>query len=298
MVLLESSIRFVRKLKNLGAQIVKDNCTFIIQSRPMKRRSFVKSSILAAAAGAVLPQITMATEKSAKSSSEFYELRTYILKNETQQKLVEDYFKNAFIPALNKLGSKSVGVFKELKPSGQTKVYALIPYSSLDDFLTVQDKLDKDEAYHEAGAAYLTAPATDPAYERIESSLLKAFTHMPKMQVPQQKPRIFELRRYEHASESAGKKKLEMFNDAGEIDIFKRLGFNPVFFGETLIGELRPNLIYMITFVDMVAHDAHWNAFGGDPEWKKISAIPDYADAKLVSHITSTMLSPTDFSQI
>ncbi len=121
---------------------------------------------------------------------------------------------------------------------------------------------------------------------------------MPKMQVPEKKARIFELRRYEHASESAGKKKLEMFNDAGEIDIFKRLGFNPVFFGETLIGELRPNLIYMVTFDNMEAHDTNWKAFGTDSQWKEISAVPDYADAKLVSHITSTFLSPAECSQI
>jgi hypothetical protein len=264
----------------------------------MQRRSFVKSSLLATAAAAVTPKISIATERSAKNSMEFYELRVYTLKNERQQKVVEDYFKDAAIPALNKLGNKNIGVFTELKPAGQTKIYVLIPYSSLGDFLTVQDKLAGDKVYQEAGAAYLNAPATDPAYERIESSLLKAFAHMPKIQAPEQNPRIFELRRYEHASESAGKKKLEMFNDAGEIDVFKRLGFNPVFFGETIIGELRPNLIYMITFDDMKAHDSHWKAFGGDPEWKKISAIPDYADAKLVSRITSTMLSPAACSQI
>jgi hypothetical protein len=121
---------------------------------------------------------------------------------------------------------------------------------------------------------------------------------MPKMQVPEKKPRIFELRRYEHATEGAGKKKLEMFNDAGEIDIFKKLGFNPVFFGETIIGPLRPNLTYMITFDDMAAHDAHWKAFGGDPAWKKVSAIPDYSDAKLVSRITSIIIVPEESSQI
>ena len=121
---------------------------------------------------------------------------------------------------------------------------------------------------------------------------------MPKMEVPEHKQRIFELRRYEHATEAAGKKKLEMFNDAGEIDIFKRLGFKPVFFGETLIGDHRPNLIYMITFDDIAAHDANWKAFGTDSQWKEISAVPDYADAKLVSHITSTFLVPADCSQI
>jgi hypothetical protein len=257
----------------------------------------VKSSLLVTAAGAVSPKISSAAEKQ-KGGREFYELRIYSLKSQQQQKLVETYLKDALIPALNKLGSKAVGIFSELKPAMQTKIYALIPYNSWDDFIRVEDKLATDNDYLQAGAPYLNAPATDPAYERIESSLLSAFIHMPKMQAPEQKPRIFELRRYEHASESAGKKKLEMFNDAGEIDIFKRLGFNPVFFGETLIGEKRPNLIYMITFDDMAAHDSHWKAFGSDPEWKKISAIPDYADAKLVSHITSTLLQPCDCSQV
>lgn len=121
---------------------------------------------------------------------------------------------------------------------------------------------------------------------------------MPVMNVPEHKPRIFELRRYEHATEAAGQKKLEMFNQAGEIDIFKRLGFNPVFFGETLIGDHRPNLIYMVTFDDMAAHDANWKAFGNDSQWHEISSVPDYADAKLISHITSTMLQPVECSQI
>jgi hypothetical protein len=264
----------------------------------MKRRSFVKTSILTAAAVAVIPKISTAAENAAKGGTQFYELRTYLLKNEQQQKLVEAYFKDAAIPALNRLGNKNIGVFTELKPADQTNMYVLIPYNSWTDYITVQDKLASDKVYLEAGEAYLNASATAPAYDRIDSSLLKAFAHMPTLQAPQQKPRIFELRRYEHASESAGKKKLEMFNDAGEIDIFKRLGFNPVFFGETLIGELRPNLIYMITFDDMEAHNNHWKAFGSDPEWKKLSGMPEYADAKLVSRITSTMLKPTAFSQI
>jgi len=264
----------------------------------MKRRSFVKSSLLAGAIGAALPEIVMASENLKNKSGEFYELRTYILKNESQQKLVEDYFKNAAIPAYNKAGIKNIGVFTEMNPTGQSKLFVLIPFNSIEDFYSIPEKLWLDADYLANGAAYLNAPASEPAFERIESSLLSSFKHFPKLQVPESKARIFELRRYEHATESAGKKKLEMFNDAGEVDIFKRLGFNPVFFGETIIGELRPNLIYMITFDDLDSKGSHWKAFGGDPEWKKISAIPDYADSKLVSRITSTMLKPSTFSQI
>jgi hypothetical protein len=264
----------------------------------MKRRSFVGTSILFAAAGTGLAKAAGSEAKPAKGSREFYELRVYTLKNDAQQKLVEAYFRDALMPALNRLSNQQVGVFTEFQPTGQTKLYTLMQYYSWDDFTSVGDKLAGDQAYLAAADGYLNAPASDPAYERIESSLLKAFAHMPKMQAPPQTPRIFELRRYEHATEGAGKKKLEMFNDAGEINIFKRLGFNPVFFGETIVGPARPNLTYMITFDDMAAHDSHWKAFVGDPEWKKISVMPEYSDAKLVSHITSTMLAPVAFSQI
>jgi hypothetical protein len=121
---------------------------------------------------------------------------------------------------------------------------------------------------------------------------------MPAMEVPAKKTRIFELRQYQSASESAGQKKIEMFNDQGEIDIFKRLGFKPVFFGETVIGESMPNLTYMVTFDDMEAHGKHWKSFGGDAEWKVISKVPEYADSLLVSKIIATFIKPTAFSQI
>jgi hypothetical protein len=227
-----------------------------------------------------------------------YELRVYTLKNEAQQKLVEDFFQNAAIPALNRLGSKNVGVFTEQKPEGQTRLYVIIPFNSVKDFMEITEKLSDDQLYQQAGAAYLNAPATEPAYERIQSSLLKAFAGMPKMEVPEKKPRIFELRRYESASEAAGKKKIDMFDNVGEIAIFKRVGLTPVLFGETIIGEMRPNLTYMVTFDDMEEHDKNWKVFGSDPEWKRIKAIPGYEDAKTVSRITRTFLVPATFSQI
>ncbi len=121
---------------------------------------------------------------------------------------------------------------------------------------------------------------------------------MPRLEVPERKDRMFELRRYESSGEAAGKKKIEMFNELGEIAIFKRVGLTPVFFGETLIGEMRPNLTYMLTFDDMAEHDKNWKAFGSDPEWQRIRTIPEYADAKIVSRITRTFLVPTSFSQI
>ncbi|PWK78717.1 NIPSNAP protein [Mucilaginibacter oryzae] len=263
----------------------------------MKRRSFIKSSVLTGVTASILPAMSHAKEASIPPA-EYYELRVYSLTNAIQQKLVEDYWKDAAIPAMNRLGVKHIGVFTEMNPARQTQLYVLIQYNSLAHYSNVTDALEKDQSYQTKASLYLNAPATAPAYERIESSLMKAFAHMPHLEAPGKEARIFELRQYQSAGEAAGKKKIEMFNDEGEIDIFKRLGFAPVFWGETVIGAQRPNLTYMVTFDDMEAKAAHWKAFGSDPQWKKISSVPEYADALLVNKITSTMLVPTAYSQI
>ena len=266
----------------------------------MKRRKFVKASLLTGSAAGFFPldQAANQTNFQQNPAQEFYELRIYTLKSGKQQKVVENYFQQAAIPALNRLGSKNIGVFTEYLPQSTTKLLAVIPFNSLEAYLNMPEKLANDAAYQQAGAEYLNASATEPAYERIESSFLKSFAYMPKLEAPEKKPRIFELRRYESHSETAGKKKIEMFNEGGEIAIFKRVGLTPVFFGETLIGTMRPNLTYMLTFDNMEEHDRNWKVFVSDPEWKKISAIPEYANARIVSNITRTFLLPTAFSQI
>ncbi len=255
----------------------------------MKRRSFVKSSMLAGSIPTLIQSTANATTMTSDKAEnrQYYELRTYVLKNETQQQIVEAYFKNAAIPAYNKIGSNHIGVFTEMKPEGQTKVYILIPYQSLEEFVTSNDRLLKNAGYLKEADAYLNAPVTAPAYERIESALLYAFPLYPQLKTMNDKTRMFELRRYESSGEMAGKKKIEMFNEGGEIDVFLQADFHPVFFGESLIGNARPNLTYMLQFDDMAAHDAEWKTFVNSAGWAKLKAIPDYADAKIVSRITS-----------
>ena len=128
-----------------------------------------------------------------------------------------------------------------------------------------------------------------------------AIEGVPKIEVPASakgnQPRIFELRTYESHSKKANKKKIEMFN-AGELEIFRRAGLAPVFFGETMIGAKMPNLTYMLTFENMAAREKNWGAFGSDPEWKKLSTTPGFTDAEIVSNISNIFLRPTAYSQI
>lgn len=85
----------------------------------MKRRSFVKASILAPTIPAVAQAAFASSTSAQKTGREYYELRTYSLKDSTQQQMVEDYYQNAAIPAYNKAGSKNIGVFTELNPEGK-----------------------------------------------------------------------------------------------------------------------------------------------------------------------------------
>ena len=80
-----------------------------------------------------------------------------------------------------------------------------------------------------------------------------------------------------------------MFNEGGEVALFKNLGFNAVFYGEVIAGSQMPNLMYMTSFDNLSAREAHWKSFGSAPEWKKISSLPRYQDN--VSHIDITILS-------
>lgn len=272
----------------------------VINCQDMNRRKFVGSSLLSGPIlGSLLPGNSGAAfMENKKNKQQWYELRTYMHTSAAQQQLTSSYLEQAYLPALNRAGIQNVGVFTEFQPQGIGKMFLLIPFDSLESFAAINARLATDPAYITSGEAYLSAPPASPAYDRIESSLLRAFVHMPVLEAPEKKERLFELRRYESPSESAGQKKIGMFNNAGEIDIFKKVGARPVFFGEAIIGERRPNLTYMLCFDNMEAHDAHWKAFGSDPEWKKISSMPEYSDAKLISKIVRTFITPTAYSQL
>jgi hypothetical protein len=228
--------------------------------------------------------------------SPVYELRMYTLKKD-KQPILESYLREAFLPALKRLGMGPIGVFVE-KGEPPVKVYVLVVYSSADEAVCVSTRLARDAAYRRAALEYLDAPASDPVYSRIESSLLVPIESMPRLEKPDtSKPRLLNLRIYESHNERAAKKKIEMFNQ-GELAIFRRVGLNPVFFAETVIGSALPNLTYMLVFSDEASRDAAWNRFRDDAEWKKLRAIPEYADKEIVSRITNKILSPMTFSEI
>jgi hypothetical protein len=228
---------------------------------------------------------------------EYYELRRYQLRRGPKVKLADDFFRDVALPALKRAGAGPVGAFNVQTGPDSPTLYVLITHKNIESFGGMAARLQEDNDYQTAGADFLARPATDPAYIRMESSLLAAFSGIPKLEVPANKPRLFELRTYESHGEAAGLKKVEMFNN-GEIAIFRKAGINPVFFGQTIIGGRMPNLTYMVVFDDMAAHDKAWGTFVADPDWKKLSTRPGYMDAEIVTNISNVFLRPTGYSQI
>lgn len=232
-----------------------------------------------------------------KAAREYYELRLYHLRRGPMQKRFDDFYKNAAIPAMNRAGIEKVGVFSVMIGPDSPTMYALLPHKSIESFASSWQRVRSDEEFLKAGAEFINAPPSDPSYVRVESSLMVAFEGMPKLEAPEKKSRIFELRTYEAHSKKANLKKIEMFNN-GEIAIFRRTGLTPVFFGETIVGTKMPNLTYMLTFENMASHDANWARFSGNPEWKKLSSTPGYTDPEILTNINNVLLRPTPYSQI
>jgi hypothetical protein len=85
-----------------------------------------------------------------------------------------------------------------------------------------------------------------------------------------------------------------MFNEGGEVALFKRLNFNAVFYGDVIAGSRMPNLMYMTSFENMTERDAHWKTFSDDPEWKALSSRTEYQNN--VSKIDINLLRATDYS--
>ena len=241
-------------------------------SRIHRRGFFASSALVVAIAG--LLNVTGEVRAADEPQQEFYELRTYRVANAEKQTIVHDYLKNALVPALNKLGVERVGVFT-VRPDEQAQeqdlsIFVLIAYPTLEMFADVNPKLAANSDYQKAAAAFHALPKKDPGYTRIESRMMKAFAGMPVMELPKETlemtQRMFELRIYESHDDLKARLKVAMFND-GEIDIMRTTKMAPVFYGETLIGQDVPNLIYMLSASDMESHEAHWKAFIEHPDW-------------------------------
>jgi len=263
----------------------------------MKKLAFL---FFTACLGLWLGPQSLAAPRPAAERPAYFELKVYHLKTARQEALVDSFLQRQYLPALHGAGVATIGIFKPLgnDTAADRRVYVCTPYASLRQW----EQLQKTTVPQllAAGGAYENAAYNQPAYARLETILLQSFPDMTSLRAPRldapKSERVYELRSYEGAGEKLFQNKVQMFNAGGEIKLFDRLGFNGVFYGAVLFGAHMPNLMYMTTFANMAAREAHWKAFGADPEWKQLSARPEYQNN--VSHIDITFLRPTNYSDL
>jgi hypothetical protein len=235
-----------------------------------------------------------------KEARDFYLIKTYFFDTEEQVAMTDQFLADAYLPGLKRMGINNIGVFKSRVTEEDTvrKIFVLVPLTSLDQVLSLEESLWADPTFQQNGSAYLNADAGAAPYQRIQSVVLRSFEHMPVMAVPSfetpRTDRIYELRSYESPTEQYYWKKVDMFNAGGEIDLFTKLGFNAVFYGEVISGPNMPNLMYMTTHADTTARAANWKSFVDSPEWKEMSGLEKYANT--VSHIDVYLLYPAEYS--
>jgi hypothetical protein len=267
----------------------------------MKRREFLASSLGSAAVASLPANLLPKSQGAAAEGRQYYELRRYDLRTGPQKKLTDDFLKNAFLPGLNRLGIAPVGVFNVSIGVGGPSMYVLMPSASVETLLAAEAHLTQDSEYVKAAADFLNAPAKEPAYDRLEVSLMQALESAPRLTVPAATaahgPRTFELRTYESSSDQDHQRKVEQMN-SGEVGIFNESGFWPVFFGDTLIGARMPNVTYLIGFESLADRDKHWSAFFSAPETRTLFSNPRYTFEGIVSNVNNSILTPAPYSQI
>lgn len=228
----------------------------------------------------------------------YLELKVWRLHNsaENQAERVSNFLSRGLAPALEHQGAKLLGAFANVIGNDGPFYVSLVRYDSLGAMQNATEALAADAGY-QASVDQISGGNGLP-FVRVDSSILRSFDVMPEPAIEHAQPsRIFELRTYESQSFAALRRKVGMFNE-GEAAIFKRLGFRPVFFGETVAGPSQPNLKYMLSYKDLAERDRLWGEFGKDPEWQKLRSRPGLSDNEIVANISNVILAPLAFSAI
>jgi hypothetical protein len=236
----------------------------------------------------------------ADSKRAIIELRQLKMRNtmDNMRQRTSDYLAKSLVPAVKRAGVQTVGAFTSVVSNDSPYVLLVMNHPNLAAWEATSEKLGADKDLQAAADAYY---AGGVGYTRMEVTLLRGFPSMPNIEIPpvsEGKPsRVFELRTYESNNLRSLARKIRMF-DEGEIDLFRKFGMAPVFFGETIAGHNMPNLVYMVGFDDLAARQKAWTAFATSPEWKKMSTQPGVSDAEIVSNISNSLVSPAPYSMI
>jgi hypothetical protein len=256
-----------------------------------------RRQVLATAAGGA---VTSAAAQQAPKNA-FFELRYYYMRN-SRTNMVQrttGFLSKGYVPAARRAGIGPIGLFGASIAPEAPFLLVSSGYPSLGAMQTSLEKLAADAEYQKLLTEYTSAP--DLGYIRMESALFRCMDALPQIEVGTaaegRGARVFELRVYESDNEVTARRKSKMFAD-GELEAFRNSGLQPVFFGEALVGSNLPRNTYMVAYDSMAGREKAWQAFGSNPIWQKLRAVPGLSDPEIVSNISNSILRPAAGSDI
>lgn len=259
----------------------------------MDRRGFLSASAAAGLAGAA--------SAAEPGGNQFFELKEYQLRNSKagQQGRLTAFFESEHLPMTKRVGMAAAGYFSMQLGELGPRLFSLAVYNSLAHMQEALDARAADKAWIKASSDFGSDP--NPPFDRVKGRLLRAFDGMKKIEVPkpndEKGPRLFDLRTYENETFADMREKMNMFNTE-EIEIFRKTGINPLFFGETIVGDHMPNITYMAWYDDMAARDKAWAAFLSHPDWIRIRSKPGWGNDDITATVSNIHLRPFKFSPI
>jgi hypothetical protein len=237
--------------------------------------------------------------RAASRPQEFVEVRKYTVKDADKRAKFIEILDKALIPALNRQGLKPAGVFvpRDSEEKYAQNVFVVIPHKTTATFVNVNAKLVADSVYRKDAAPIFETTSKDPVYTDYETFLLHSFPSIPVLEAPQLGPdRVFNLSLYRSFNIERNVAKIKMFDQGGELPLFREVGLNPVFFGNIVAGNRMPALMYMVGTPSLEKHGELWRAFGAHPKWAAMKDLPEYADT--ATEIDRVVLTPPPGSQI
>jgi hypothetical protein len=269
----------------------------------MNRRSFIASLFCSGAVAFGVAGASAAEGAPAAGERAFVEVRTYTCSSLEKRDKLLAVFDAALVPALNRQGVKGVGVFwssaevNDGNAAFATNVFVVIAHPDVASFTAGDRRLLADAQFMKDAAPIFEAPMKEPLYDACSVSLLYTFATLPQVtQVTRSPDRLLQLRIYNSYTIERNAKKVAMFEEGGEIGIFRACGMQPVFFGQALAGERISNLTYMLGFDNKDAKEEAWKRFRAHPDWLKLKADPQYKDT--ANKITNIVLRPSKGSQL
>ncbi len=98
--------------------------------------------------------VAVSFKSSGAAKQQYYEIRIYTISGPAQEKMVDAYLRDAYLPALHRAGIAKAGVFKPVETDTASYgklVYLFIPFKTMEQYAELPGILEKDKVYSEAG---------------------------------------------------------------------------------------------------------------------------------------------------